>query len=70
MGNFSPTIVSKCKLRDLFKANEFGVFFLQFLTNKKFKLESEKYSGSKQSKASLTEMAFVEEFDEKNVCYL
>ena len=51
-----PTILSKYELKDIFNADEFGLFY-QCLPDKTFNLGSEMCSGGKKSKIRLTGMA-------------
>ena len=51
-----PTLLSNCKLEDIFNADEFG-FFYQCLPNKTLYLKSKKCSGGKNSKIRITGLA-------------
>ena len=59
-----PTILSKYELKDIFNADEFGLFD-QCLPDKTFNLVSEKCSGGKKSKIRLTGMAAANALGEK-----
>ena len=51
-----PTIFSRYKLKNIFNADEFGLFF-KVLPNKTLELKGEKCTGGKHSKVSLTGMS-------------
>ena len=51
-----PTILSRYKLKDIYSADKFGLFY-QGLPKKSLHMKGEKYSGSKHSKVRLTGMA-------------
>ena len=55
-----PTILSRYKLKDIFNADEFGLFF-QALPNNTLELKSEKCTGGKHSKVRLTGMSAASE---------
>ena len=50
-----PTILSNYDLKDIYKADEFGLFY-QCLPNKTYQLKSEKYYRGKLSKICITGM--------------
>ena len=51
-----PTILSRYKLKDIFNADEFGLFF-QALPNKTLELKGEKCTGGKHNKVRLAGMS-------------
>ena len=51
-----PTLLSKYNLKDIFNADEFGLFY-QYLPYKKYQFKGQKCSGGKNSKVRLTAMA-------------
>ena len=51
-----PTLLSKYDLKDIFNADEFGLFY-QCLPNKTYHFKGQKCSGGKNSKVRLTGMA-------------
>ena len=51
-----PTLLSNNDLKDIYNADEFGLFY-QFLPNKTYQLKSEKCYGGKLSKIRITSMA-------------
>ena len=51
-----PTLLSKYELKDIFNADEFGLFY-QYLPYKTYQFKGQKYSGGKNSKVRLTAMA-------------
>ena len=59
-----PTILSNCALRDIFNADEFGLFY-KALPDKSLQLKSEKCVGGKHSKVRLTALAAGNAEDEK-----
>ena len=59
-----PTLLSSCKLEDLFNADEFGLFY-QCLPTRTYHLSGEECSGDKSSKVILTGMVVVSATGEK-----
>ena len=59
-----PTLLSNCKLEDLFNADEFGLFY-QCLPTRTYHLSGEECSGDKSSKVILTGMVAVGATGEK-----
>ena len=59
-----PTILSKYDLRDIYNADEFGLFF-QGLPKKTMHMKGEKCSGGKHSKVRLTGLAAANALGEK-----
>ena len=59
-----PTLLSNCKLENIFKADEFSLFY-QCLPTKTCHLFREKCSGGKNNKARLTSMAAASATEEK-----
>ena len=59
-----PTVLSKYDLRDIFNADEFGLF-CQCLTNKAYHFKGQKCSRGKNSKVRLTGMAAENSIGEK-----
>ena len=51
-----PTLLSNYCLRNIYNADEFGLFY-QCLPNKSYQLKSEKCSGGKRSKIRITGLA-------------
>ena len=51
-----PTLLSKYDLKDIFNADEFGLFY-QCLPNKTYHFKGQKCSGGKNSEVRLTGMA-------------
>ena len=51
-----PTLLSNYDLKDIYNADEFGLFY-QSLPNKTYQLKSEKCYGGKLSKIRITGMA-------------
>ena len=51
-----PTLLSNYDLKDIYNADEFGLFY-QCLPNKTYQLKSEKFYGEKLSKIRITGMA-------------
>ena len=51
-----PTLLSSYDLKDIYNADEFGLFYI-CMTNKTCQLKSEKCSGGKLSKVRITGMA-------------
>ena len=51
-----PTILSRYDLRDVYNADEFGLFYQQ-LPTKSFRLKGERCAGGKFSKVHLTGLA-------------
>ena len=52
-----PTIVSRCKLKDIYNADQFGLFY-QGLPKKTLHMKDEKCSGSKHSKVRFPKYQF------------
>ena len=64
-----PTIISRYDSRDIYNADEFGLFY-KTLPTKSMHLKEEKCSGDKNSKIRLTGLAAANMSGEKsNVCY-
>ena len=59
-----PTLFSKYDLKDIFNADEFGLFY-QCLPNKTYFFKGQKCSGGKNSKVRLTRMAVENAIGEK-----
>ena len=59
-----PTLLSNYKLKDIYNADEFGLFY-QCLPNKTYQLKSEKCSGGKLSKIRITGLAAANAVGEK-----
>ena len=59
-----PTIFSRYPLKDIFNADEFGLF-CQCLPDRSSHLKGEKCSGGKRSKTRLTELAAGNPFGER-----
>ena len=59
-----PTILSRYKLKDIYNADDFGLFY-QGLPKKTLHLKGEKCSGGKYSKVRLTGMAAASASGEK-----
>ena len=52
---YLPIILSRYKLKDIYNADEFGLFYLE-LPKKTLHMKGEKCSGGKHSKVRLTEL--------------
>ena len=64
-----PAIISRYDSRDIYNADEFGLFY-KTLPTKSMHLKEEKCSGDKNSKIRLTGLAAANMSGEKsNVCY-
>ena len=59
-----PTILSRYPLKDIFNADEFGLFY-QCLLDRSYHLKGEKCSGGKHSKTRLTGLAACNPFCER-----
>ena len=59
-----PTIPSRCELKDIYNADEFGLFYQQ-LPTKTFHLKGERCAGGKFSKVCLTGLAAGNDVGEK-----
>ena len=59
-----PTLLSNYKLEDIFNADEFGLFY-QCLPNKTLHLKSEKCSGGKNSKTTITGLSAANSVSDK-----
>ena len=59
-----PTLLSKYDLKDIYNADEFGLFY-QCLPNKTYQLKSEKCYGQKLSKIRITGMEAANAMDDK-----
>ena len=64
-----PTIISRYESRDIYSADEFGLFYKAFPTKSMY-LKGEKCSGSKISKIRLTGIASANMFGKKFQCLL
>ena len=59
-----PTILARYQLKDIFDADEFGLFY-QALPSKSFHFQGKRFSGGKQSKVWSTRMTASNALDEK-----
>ena len=64
-----PKLLSKYDLKDIFNADEFGLFY-QCLPNKTYHFEGQKCSGGKNSKVRLTGVAAGSEIEEKRPMFV
>ena len=64
-----PTLLSNYKLEDIFKADEFGLFY-QYLPSKTYHLSGENCSGGKNSKVRLIGMAVASVTGEKSEMFV
>ena len=64
-----PTLLSKYDLKDIFNADEFGLFY-QCLPNKTYHFKGQKCSGGKNSKVRLTGMAAGNAIGEKLLMFV
>ena len=64
-----PTLLSKYDLKDIFNADEFGLFY-QCLPNKTYHFKGQKCSGGKNSKVRLTGMAAGNAIGEKLLLFV
>ena len=64
-----PTLLSKYDLKDIFNADEFGLFY-QCLPNKTYHFEGQKCSGGTNSKVRLTGVAAGSEIEEKRPMFV
>ena len=64
-----PKLLSKYDLKDIFNADEFGLFY-QCLPNKTYHFEGQKFSGGTNSKVRLTGVAAGSEIEEKRPMFV